>query len=197
MPARLVNADRRREEIAEAAMHVLAVKGARGLTHRAVDRYMDVPEGSTSNYFRTKSALLAAVYEHVIRMDEKFLDSLRRSAATMPPGKQSTAAWLATAMVAYFLDPEQVEKQRARFEVSLMTSCVSSAREEVVAMRRGFRKGLIAIVAGFGIVIDDVTARNLIGFADGIIYDRTLGTSDSAEVDKDELERVFLAILDG
>lgn len=51
---------RRRIEIADAALAVLAAEGSRGLTHRAVDEAAGLPSGSTSNHFRTRSALLEA-----------------------------------------------------------------------------------------------------------------------------------------
>lgn len=52
--------DDRRTRIADAGLTVLAEAGARGLTHRAVDRSAALPEGSTSYYLRTRAALLQA-----------------------------------------------------------------------------------------------------------------------------------------
>src|SRR5262245_42599709 len=42
----------------DAAIEVLAERGTRGLTHRAVDARAGLPLGSTSNRFRTRNALL-------------------------------------------------------------------------------------------------------------------------------------------
>lgn len=56
-------------ELADAALAVLVTKGSRGLTHRAVDRLAGVTEGSTSYYFRTRQALLAAAVERLARKD--------------------------------------------------------------------------------------------------------------------------------
>jgi DNA-binding transcriptional regulator YbjK len=53
----------RREHLADAAIEVLARRGARGLTHRAVDAVAGAPEGTTSRYFRTREALLGAVVD--------------------------------------------------------------------------------------------------------------------------------------
>ncbi len=53
-------ADHRRTQLADAGLAVLATTGARGLTHRAVDRSAELPEGSTSYYLRTRAALLQA-----------------------------------------------------------------------------------------------------------------------------------------
>ena len=53
----------RRDQLADAAMRVLARDGARGLTHRAVDALAGEPAGTTSRYFRTREALLRGVLE--------------------------------------------------------------------------------------------------------------------------------------
>ena len=57
----------RRTELADAGLRVLAAAGARGLTHRAVDAEAGVPTGTTSNYFRTRDALLAALGERIFQ----------------------------------------------------------------------------------------------------------------------------------
>ena len=49
----------RRTEILDAALRVLADHGMRGLTHRAVDAAAGIAPGSTSYYFRSRSALVA------------------------------------------------------------------------------------------------------------------------------------------
>lgn len=55
----------RRRQLLEAALHVIADEGLRGLTHRAVDRRAGLPEGSCSAYLRTRSALQQALAAHV------------------------------------------------------------------------------------------------------------------------------------
>jgi AcrR family transcriptional regulator len=57
----------RTRQIGDAAIAVLAEHGARGLTHRAVDQAAGLPPGTTSNYARTRAALLTLV---LIRIDE-------------------------------------------------------------------------------------------------------------------------------
>jgi DNA-binding transcriptional regulator YbjK len=54
-------------QILDAAVAVLGEQGLRGLTHRAVDLRAGLPQGSSSAYLRTRSALLEAVAEHVGR----------------------------------------------------------------------------------------------------------------------------------
>lgn len=57
--------DERRQLLADAGLTVLAEQGARGLTHRAVDREAGVPTGTTSNYFRSRDALVAGLVERI------------------------------------------------------------------------------------------------------------------------------------
>ncbi|MBB5868948.1 DNA-binding transcriptional regulator YbjK [Allocatelliglobosispora scoriae] len=53
----------REELILDAAIAVLGQQGARLLTHRAVDTEAGLPQGSTSNLFRTREALIGGVIE--------------------------------------------------------------------------------------------------------------------------------------
>ncbi|MFI0808545.1 TetR/AcrR family transcriptional regulator [Streptomyces echinatus] len=54
--------------VADAALALLAERGMRGLTHRAVDEAAGLPSGSTSNVARTREALLElAVRRHAER----------------------------------------------------------------------------------------------------------------------------------
>ncbi len=56
----------RRQRIADTAVEVLARTGGRGLTHRAVDEAAEVPPGTTSNYFRSRKALLDAIADRLL-----------------------------------------------------------------------------------------------------------------------------------
>ncbi|GAA2564909.1 TetR/AcrR family transcriptional regulator [Mycolicibacterium diernhoferi] len=68
--------DQRRRELCDAAIQVLAEHGSRGLSHGQVDRYADVPEGTTSYYFRTRAALLRGVGKRVAEIDLANLRSI-------------------------------------------------------------------------------------------------------------------------
>ncbi|MEI5675377.1 MULTISPECIES: TetR/AcrR family transcriptional regulator [unclassified Nocardioides] len=78
----------RRTELADAAITVLAAEGARGLTHRAVDRRAGVPAGTTSNYFRSRAALLEGL---VGRIGERLAPEpeVLASLAADPPDRAS------------------------------------------------------------------------------------------------------------
>ena len=76
----------RRAQLADAAVEVLARDGGRGLTHRAVDREAGFPEGTTKNYFPTRSALFLAVARYLAAQHTEALDALCND---IPPGLSS------------------------------------------------------------------------------------------------------------
>jgi DNA-binding transcriptional regulator YbjK len=67
---------RRRRELCDAAIEVLAEHGSRGLSHERVDRAAGVAVGSTSYYYRTRTALLQGVAERVNEVDTANLQSV-------------------------------------------------------------------------------------------------------------------------
>lgn len=71
----------RRDLLADAAIEVLAREGGRGLTHRAVDREAEVPEGTTKNYHATRDALFLAVAR---RMADQHTEAMRALREQMP-----------------------------------------------------------------------------------------------------------------
>ncbi len=73
----------RRRELLEAALHVVADEGLRGLTHRAVDRRAGLPEGTCSAYLRTRQALLEAVTQYVAASVAADVDALAAELATL------------------------------------------------------------------------------------------------------------------
>lgn len=67
---------KRRRELCDAAIEVLAEHGSRGLSHERVDRAAGVPVGSTSYYYRSRSALLQGVAARVAEIDTANLQSV-------------------------------------------------------------------------------------------------------------------------
>jgi DNA-binding transcriptional regulator YbjK len=78
-----------RDRTLDAAIELLGTQGLRALTHRRIDQRAQLPPGSTSNYFRTRDALLTGVADAILerelagvgaafapRTAEEFLDAL-------------------------------------------------------------------------------------------------------------------------
>ena len=53
----------------DAAIDLLGTEGLRALTHVRVDERARLPRGSTSNYFRTRAALLNGVVERIVERE--------------------------------------------------------------------------------------------------------------------------------
>ncbi|MEU7892685.1 TetR/AcrR family transcriptional regulator [Nonomuraea sp. NPDC049152] len=60
---------KRLDAVAEAAITLLAERGMRGLTHRAVDEFAGLPPGSTSNLARTRAALLELTLQRLTELE--------------------------------------------------------------------------------------------------------------------------------
>ncbi|TQM82275.1 TetR family transcriptional regulator [Saccharothrix saharensis] len=59
----------RQQQVLDAAIRVLGTGGMRQLTHRAVDTEAGLPQGSTSNHFRTRDALVGAVLARLLERE--------------------------------------------------------------------------------------------------------------------------------
>lgn len=55
----------RRDQICQAAISLAARGGSHAVTHQAIDREIGIAKGSTSYYYRTRSALITAVSEYL------------------------------------------------------------------------------------------------------------------------------------
>jgi AcrR family transcriptional regulator len=78
---------RRRAELADAAIALLAESGVHGVTHRAVERRAGLPAGTASNYFRSREALLVAAAERVGQLHYADMDRVagrRRRTSSRP-----------------------------------------------------------------------------------------------------------------
>lgn len=72
----VVNAQRR-DELADAAIEIVVRNGLHGLSHRAVDEHANVPRGTTSNYFRTRDALLEATTRRLVALHFTLMEQRR------------------------------------------------------------------------------------------------------------------------
>lgn len=110
------NPAERRRDLCDAAIRLLADEGAKGLSHLKVDRKAGVPDGTTSFYFRTRSALLRAAAERLAELDLAELQEIADSSGPGPsPSRLSQVVAQAGA------DP-QLYRTRARYELTLQAT---------------------------------------------------------------------------
>jgi hypothetical protein len=99
----------------------LASEGAKGLSHPKVDRYAEVPNGSTSFYFRTRSALLQATAQRLAELDLADLMSVAGRPDEGGPISAGGASPLAT-MVMLSGEEPRLTRTKARFELLLQAN---------------------------------------------------------------------------
>ncbi|MGA9747312.1 MAG: TetR/AcrR family transcriptional regulator [Nocardioides sp.] len=164
----MVRNEQRRSVLADAGLTVLAREGARGLTHRAVDLGAGVPAGTTSNYFRSRTALIEGL---VARIGERL--------APEPEVQATLGARPATrALFRDYLNDivrrltENSEVALALFELRLEAARRPEAQELMAAwLREGFRAD-IAFNEAAGLP-GGATEIALFHYAlDGLLFDR-------------------------
>lgn len=164
------NEDRRRG-LTDAGLVVLSREGARGLTHRAVDREAGVPTGTTSNYFRTREALIGAL---VARIGERLGptgDDLAARAGQVPD-RRLFAAYMRD-IVRRLTDDRDVTI--ALFELRLEATRRPAVAELLDAWRLAGFEGDIAFneAAGFAGGAREIA---LFHYAiEGLVFDRLTG----------------------
>ena len=100
---------------------MLANEGAKGLSHPKVDRYAEVPNGSTSFYFRTRSALLRATAQRLAELDLVDLMSVASPVGNDDSFVRGAASRLAT-MVMLSGEEPRLTRTKARFELMLQAN---------------------------------------------------------------------------
>ncbi|TDC21196.1 TetR family transcriptional regulator [Kribbella albertanoniae] len=179
----------RREAIADAAIRLVAGRGLRGLTHRAVDSEAGLPPGSTSYYLRTRSALLTACVERMLARD---VETVAPARSELPPGE------LVVVMV-LGLAAERSDDLIARYELSLEASRQPELRTAIDTGGRQLRAMLGQLLAALGVPDPERAAWPLAAMLDGLLYDRVAGVGSTlSEADfEDGVRRAVAAVLDG
>ncbi len=110
------NPTERRRDLCDAAIQLLADDGAKGLSHLKVDRSAGVPDGTTSFYFRTRSALLRAVAERLAELDLADLQSVADSS-----DGRSSPSRLSQVVIQSGSEP-QLFRTKARYELTMQAT---------------------------------------------------------------------------
>jgi DNA-binding transcriptional regulator YbjK len=112
----------RRNQILDAAIDILCDDGVGGLTHRQADTRAGVPAGTTSNYFRTRQALLEATAARTVELHWQRVEMLQ--SVIGPISRDALKA-----LMIRMLDPDDQFRRwtLARFELFME----STRREEL------------------------------------------------------------------
>jgi DNA-binding transcriptional regulator YbjK len=156
-----------RERGLEAAVELLGAEGVRALSHARVDERAGLPPGSTSNWFRTRRALLGGVVDWIAERERADFDP-----AAMPTitGADGLIEGLC-AMVEVQTGPFAV-RTRARYALFLELAADPELGEPLRQQRREFETWTEAIVTAVGIADPVPATRALMALADGLLLHR-------------------------
>jgi DNA-binding transcriptional regulator YbjK len=182
----------RRNQILDAAIDILCDDGVGGLTHRQADTRAGVPAGTTSNYFRTRQALLEATAERTVELHWQRVEMLQ--SVIGPISRDALKA-----LMIRMLDPDDQFRRwtLARFELFME----STRREELRPLMKELQAAavksatLMFEAAGFTPTPEriDELSRVLNGFAfSNLTVAPEPGSQDAAGL----VERLLSAFLD-
>ncbi|KUP97796.1 TetR/AcrR family transcriptional regulator [Thermobifida cellulosilytica] len=182
---------KRAEVIAEAAVALLAERGMRGLTHRAVDEAAGLPPGSTSNLARTRAALLELALEHLTEQEAALFAPM--TAAGPPRGAEELVELMAR--LAHLQLTEGRERTVARYELALEATRRPELRAIYDRAGQRFREAAVAVLAAAGSPDPLRHGHRLVAFAEGLMFDAIVGAG--SEPTLDELRTCLRELLDG
>lgn len=194
----------RRERIADAALTLLAERGMRGLTHRAVDEAAGLPQGSTSNLARTRAALLETAVQ---RLAEREAAVLTPHAMPEVPAEGTGTASLPDDAVAAVAEALSLALHRylsrhrqlliARYELALEATRRPELRAVYDRAGRAFREPVVAMLAAAGSTEPERHALGLIAWCDGVLFSCTAGGFHASVPTRDALRTSCTELLDG
>lgn len=165
-----------RDRALMAAAELLGGEGLRYLTHARVDDVAGLPRGSTSNYFRTRAALIEGVIDWVARHELGDID----------PGFDpavATAPDLVDAMCDLITLQTGASRVRTigRYVLFLEAARNAGFRTPLVANRQLFAQWATTTLTALGAPDPKTAAIALMAFAEGLILHR-LTVDEHAEI---------------
>jgi len=169
----------RARQVGDAAITVLAGHGARGLTHRAVDQAAGLPPGTTSNYARTRAALLTLTLARIAELDAAD-GSDGWNAADGALAWSGLADGLARMLHRSITDPGARRRVLARFELAFEATRRPELRAAYDEMGGRFRAAAARLLAAAGAAEPDRAAWTLIAWMEGTAFYALAGAGAAA-----------------
>ncbi|MFJ4009287.1 TetR/AcrR family transcriptional regulator [Streptomyces sp. NPDC090026] len=183
----------RSELIADTALALLAERGMRGLTHRAVDEAAGLPQGSTSNQARTRLALLQAAVRRLAEREAAVL-----AVDELPPASGDRPAPLdamALAVHRYLVGHHALLV--ARYELVLEAGRRPELREFYDRTGARFREPLTAMLTAAGSTDPERHALSLVSWCEGLMLACAIGSYHRSVPSEEELRRGLEELLRG
>jgi DNA-binding transcriptional regulator YbjK len=156
--------------LTDAAIRLVASRGMRGLTHRAVDTEAGVPPGSTSAYFRTRKALVEGVVRRLSDLD--LADSAPLVAQASPTSLDQLAEAIATVLDHWMTTGR--DRTLARYACLLEATHHPELRG-ILAHGARPRAQARDLLERLGVPDPTERSHTLVAFLDGLLFDRLVG----------------------
>ncbi|WP_033215483.1 TetR/AcrR family transcriptional regulator [Kitasatospora phosalacinea] len=180
----------RRTLLADTALDVLADEGIRGLTHRAVDRAAGLPPGTTSAYFRTRSALLTGLVRRLVQLDQAELQEL---AERLPAPRTARDLVDGVVLLArHRLTGEGRRRSLARYACTVESVRDPELRDILVPRENAGRESVRLFLAAHGVADVETRGRVLLSCVDGLVFDALV---NGGEVPREAVEGLVAAAL--
>ncbi|KAA9162325.1 TetR family transcriptional regulator [Amycolatopsis acidicola] len=186
----------RKNLIGDTAIRLLAERGMRGLTHRAVDETSGLPTGSTSYYARTREALLELAVTRLLELDRADAEN-----APLPTDAITVAelTGLVTRLLTHLLDAGR-ERTVARYEIALEATRRPALRAHYDRAGATLRRQAAELLSRNGSRDPERHARALVAWCDGILFDSLAGAGGAWSTGRpapEELRRDTAELLTG
>lgn len=169
-----------------AALELLGTQGLHALTHARVDAAAGIPRGSTSNYFRTRAALLQGVVAELTARDHDTW-----SGDATPDSVDSLVDVLA-AFIGATTGPMRVHTT-ARYTLQLEGIHDPTVREPIARGRRQIEEWAVVVLTAIHAPDPQSATATILAYVDGVIlHQLSFGPS---EVSITELRRVVTACM--
>lgn len=196
--------------MADAAIAVLADHGGRGLTHRAVDQAAGFPPGTTSNYARTREALLTLALTRIAELDAQEGAAGLYGSGISGGGMHGSGAagsgmaggelaeGLARMLHGMITDDGTRRRVRARFELALEATRRPELRAAYDEMGQRFRAEATRLLAASGSAEPERDAWTVIAWLEGTAFYALAGAGTTVtpplDVLRDQLTRLLAGL---
>jgi DNA-binding transcriptional regulator YbjK len=151
----------------DAAVAIVGSEGLRALSHARVDDRAGLPKGSTSNYFRTRAALLDGLSAHIALQEiGNFDPTLDLSRASVDEVIDALCALIEAQTTTHRL------RTVARYAMFLASTQDDELRAPLLANRHAFEGWMVALLTGLGAHSPEEHARTVMACAEGLVMHR-------------------------
>lgn len=154
-----------RERALRAALEIAGEQGIRALTHGRVDAVAGLPAGSTSNHFRTRSALLHATVDQLAQEERR---------ALAPAGAPATSEELVEALAGVVAAASGPHRGLAAARYAFFAEGVHDphVRATLARARERIEMWTAQTLEGIGVPRPFAAARRVLTYLDGAILHR-------------------------